>query len=1097
MPPTPPDVSTGTLTGDIRFTDTSAALQDYLGANHAEDSADAVRFYRPGSLDPIGTSGYDLTSPQSNSALSNTVWKVAGYSATLPVVPGGSRFLVAVETVDFAGGGQYRFGFRYAGTPASHQSPTVNASETKAFDVEECAEMVAVSLKLKGVTEDDIAPLAAAPNLEYICYAEALVDDLQNGTFNLQARSIGQALSFAELTRASGAAIDFPVRALGQTAKFRGACMTVPPEGSGYALNDSGQAIFRADGSTAAVQCGTGCSHQLIELPVQRDAGDLSGRFDIVGYDETEAQVSLVMLETGFPRNSTPFPLPSNQPEPASWSMSSVPTGNAVVTAGASIAGGDLALKLPETRPPNPMVQITRGGSLDLGATFVAKPIESTGTLLLIDPARTTWLAKLANTIPVAPNFDGETSSVSAEGVRDLVDGVTGSGATGGLSRGRLNGSYVPESGCTWNNGSQMVGFGQGCWPLRYRLLFSGLSPITGSLDGSDTLRTLWHWPSGARLVFKDLLIDHQQALDLGFSRGMPLYSKGEDAAPPVLPSLGVCLGQVEIEFVTDAATGGLFAPHFYSGGYVPASNPAISPADVWSYYNASWGTPAQESAAALRARVVATVPEGARYELNPSVSITSAVPGLPSRITLPQISLPASGTLACSEVVRACIKINSPEGSTAQALQVSIDDQPYCLPAGTVSLQVKVESNNVNVDSLSYRTDGGAWRSYCSPCGPMSASAPITITPDGQPFSCESHTIEVTASCRNGCTASASYSFDPCGCGSAPSTKQVAFFDVNTMKLMRLEDNLPVFPPVHVAGGAGPISFNAEGSKLAVRQAGQVRTFSATDGSELMVEPGRFHDFSFRPGAGAGDDRAFVERINPGAPLGLRTVLGGMLQTMQQIPGTALVLGVTLSAPHLAWSRDGMRVAVAFTRTAGTDDQRLVVVEWTVSGNALGSPSSADWQIPAGEELRAFAYETGVGMHFLFATTQAVYRGTADLILRRLFDFPVNRADIHRPFAFGLATAGQDAQAFFMTDGVEVVAPYSGSIRGLAVSDFTLADPILAVAHSMPPVGPGSPKFIALYRLVVRDGGATQLIEDRIYPAQEPAYPTFRPPGP
>lgn len=1092
----PPEQVTGVLTGEIRFTGTSPELQAYLAA-HPARAGTTVRLYPAGSLTAAATTGYDLTAPGSNSALSSSTWKVAPYSATVPVAAAGTQFLVKVDPVWFAGTGSYRFGFEAAGTAASHLSPLVEPSGTVTFHVEECAAMVPVHVKLAGETPQDMAPLEADPSLVYTCIADAAVADAGSGLPTAQARSTAATFNLATLTGSSGGRIEFPVRAHGQATTFSASCTTPAPAGSGYTQNNQGLTSFAAQNTTTAtVSCGSGTGGSALEvvLPVKRTAGNLAGRFDIVGYPESYAQVTLSVPGSNVYRNATPDPLPSPQPDPASWSMTAVPAGDAIVTAGASIVGGNLGLQLPATKHPNPAATIVAGQSLDLGATFVARPIETAGSLLLVDPARSTWLGKLVNGGPVTwSGGQGDTSYMQAIGDMDNVDAPPGS-AVGGMATGRLNGAYDPTRGCYFI-------FSQGCWELNYRLLFSGLSPVAGALDGSGSRRTAWE-VDRATFNFADTTVDHTQTLSVSFGRDMRFYSKAPNAAPAQLPTMGICMGQVELDFVADAATGVLFRPGFtFQNATVTASNTAIAPSDVITSYGSATGRPAQEPGGSQQGgsgRVVATVPEGAAYQLQPTISIRAAGAAAATQVSgLARVRLPATGTLACSQVERACIKINSPAGSTAQALQVSIGNQSYCRAGGTVALQVSVDSGGVPVQEVSYKVGSGAAVPYCGSantpaCGAMSAAAPITITPAGQPFT-GPQTIEVTARSDNGCIAVASYAFNACTV--VQSTRQLAFFDINRLKIMRLEDNQQMFPAVNVAGGAGPISFNGAGSKLAVRQFAQVRIFSAVTGAELEILPGTFGDFAFRPGANSGDDRAMIESLGAGFPVALRAVLGGVALAPAAIPDTTPTPGVSLTSWRLAWSRDGSRVAVAFRRQQGPGDFKLVVVEWPVVGNALGVPTTFAGALPQAEQLRAFAYhgETA-GPPFLFATSDALYRSRPDGSLEALGPVSVAWADLHRPGFLGLITAQGGTPAFLLVDGTPVPEPTVGQIWGIGVSDFALSDPVFAVARAA--AAGSAVHHVALYRLVVQ-GNTPTLVQDRTYPAQEPAFPTFRPLGP
>lgn len=1063
---------TGVLTGEIRFIGTSPELQAHLLQNPAR-SGGQVWVHRQPDGAVAAITGYDVSTPGSNAPISATEWKVGNYTAAVPVSESGDAFLVVVNSVGFASGGEYRFGFREPNTMASHLSETVPRQGTATLNLQECAKLVPVRIRLTAQSSGDLGPLESAPETEASCVVTARVQDA--GFFSRQASSPQKGFTAGTLTSMGGGEITFPVRAQGQATRLAATCSVRAPAGSGYLPDPNGWASFTGPESEPMVFSCEGANPTEpidLQVPVRRQpTGGLRGKFDFVGFQESGARI-----EAGN-RNTTPAPLPSEPPTSASWSFEAIPVGPVQLSATGHV-GQDRQLKLPSSGTMANL-QVQENQIEDLGAMFVVRPVEVAGKLIFVDPTGVTKLPTLTTIESASSNL---VSNVIATGVETAPQGPLAASAAGGESTGRLHGLHAPGLGC-------LTIFQQGCWQLNYRLLLSGLSPRDGQLDGSDTRRTLWD-VSGAELFFQDNSAQHRQNLTLKFAREMRHLSR-EPGIDPDVTDVAMCMGQVELSFVATEGTGQLHSPEFsHPLTRITSSTPAI-PRDILHSFGDAQGIPSQPGGSSST-WVAATVPEGASYELIPSVQVRPPGASISTLINgIPRVRIPMTGTLSCGQVERACLQLNSVVGSTARALQVSISDQPYCRPDGLDSLQFKVESNDEVLERVQYSIDGIS-TTHCEGCV-MSESMPVTITPS---LAAGTHTIVVTAVGTTGCIASSTYTFS--ACTAPPPVRQLAYFDEDRLNLVRLDTGMPVFPPVTVPGGAGPIRFNADGSRMAVGDPSGLRFFSTTDGSAQGGQAvADVVDFQYRPGAVQVDDRVVLVRSPGNGPLVLRPVLGGVELAELAVPVTASGQGVSIGRTRVAWSPDGGRVAVAATRSVGSE-QKLLVTEWPVVGGALGPGVYGDWQILPREALIDFAYEgNSAGQSSLvLATTSSLYRaagGFLHLIRRE----PLMRADMHRPFLWAIVPEANPTLTVLNFEAM-VPEPSTGQVFGAAVSDYRFPEPVLAVARSATSAAPGSTRSVVVYRW--REGpagGLPSLVVDRELPAQRPHSPVFRPVGP
>jgi hypothetical protein len=91
------------------------------------------------------------------------------------------------------------------------------------------------------------------------------------------------------------------------------------------------------------------------------------------------------------------------------------------------------------------------------------------------------------------------------------------------------------------------------------------------------------------------------------------------------------------------------------------------------------------------------------------------------------------------------------------------------------------------------------------------------------------------------------------------------------------------------------------------------------------------------------------------------------------------------------------------------------------------------------------------------------------------------------------LVPSHSSQQAILITETGLYPEPLVGAIWGVALSDYEPpAEPVMAVARVAFPKLPTQRNAVVLYRLEERSGTA-QLVPDRIFPAEAPAFPAFR----
>ena len=755
------DANLGKVDGDILFTNTTADVSAYL-LNHQViadgSSSGSVAFY-PSSV--VGPSAASTQYLPENTVVGPAIFKGASYSINPPVDAVNNQFRIVANSLRFEGNRSYRFGTLIpdSGLPATHACGPVPSLLDDAdgiqCDVSECAQVVNVRLKLTGA-DADIEGLE--PNLPPVaCTVRAKIAETP-GVFPNSVQADFSGTFPRDDLRGAGQVIPLLVRADGSQIAFEGACSAQPKPGEeNFPINTStGLADFGGEASPIAVTCPAASGslpEVVIEIPVERNAGVLTGLFDLSGEDEDgNARVTVRPggIET-YDHYGNADPVPASSVPTNPWRIEGVPAGDHEVRAEAFVQGGDTFVRFPITGNRNsPPVTVTPGAVTDLGSTFIARPRKATGRIVLHDPPNKTDLSDIETHLfdPIYMGFPfslhGVSSYVVAEGSPDV--GVGEGGATGasgelGFTYGRLK--------QTWDAGTNRV-------DSAYDLLLAGISPKNGATDGSDALTTAWDVTA---LELRLSPPDSDEGITIDFNKDLhytytPPPSGG---APPLqVPEQDICFGKIGLEMEVDPALGTLYGPVLYAY-WATVSAPTSVPGSAYTAHGSGSGRPRDAGTADSVATVRLTLPEGIQYPVRWGVSLKTP-DGNSTRFSLQQLDMPVNGALACGQFTKACLKINDASGAYTP-LSVGVSPTlPYCRPSGDFSLDVSVDSGGSDVDVVTYEVDGGATHYLCAPCGPDPDGLPIDVSTLG--LGPGDHTISVSATGQGSCVGTLEESF-------------------------------------------------------------------------------------------------------------------------------------------------------------------------------------------------------------------------------------------------------------------------------------------------------------------------------------------------
>lgn len=972
------EVELGAMAGDIRWSGVNAVTSAHLTGNAVvaapadpvTGSTDTVGAYPVGLFFPVARATY---TPANDQPAAGT-YRAATYQIAAPVNAAGNDFLLEVDAIALQNGAAYRFGSRRPGSAWAQACagvlPVGDQPGGVACNLSECPAVVDLRLRLVG-TSADLDDLQ-----DPIVCAVAIGSEEISGsaTYDLQARSAPALLAKA-LLAGSGASLPVLVRAGSALQVSVGCAATLADGAGGFPLDpQTGQAIFATVTTIPAVDCGTETPAD-IDVPVMRNAGDLTGLFDLAGYDEQSAHVQVRPATSGgfLPGVNPPTFAASDQPDRNQsvdfWTIEGLPEGNWEVEARALVAGGDWLLRLPMLGGANGVAAIGAGEVTDLDVTFVTRPRKAEGRILIADPGGHTDLDQLRNQPITSLSLNNlSTSVMEAFGDNNAAAVPNGGSGYRAFSFGRLLGAYDEQ---------------QQRAELDYSILMAGLSPLQGATDGSDARTTPWNVNNLRLELGGNAAYRHTAWVDWRQDLHYLVEPQVEDSPSLSVPQQNVCLGQVNAELRVGAADGALYAPRLNVPDFAGITAPTAVPQVTYRARGEAIGIPRTFAQRSAQARVRLALPEGIRYSVVPQVRFVDSSGTLDSELTLATRLLPPVSEMACGAASDVCLDIDAGSG-TSHALGIGFDPPPpACLPAGQpLTLFVEVQSDGLPVTATTYSLDGGPPQLLCGPCTADPSSLPIHLPA----LSAGYHTLVVEAGSGNGCNARLTHALgiadgplvltcpqqievmleageqsvaatDPriadtltasatgaCNlpvpihddrpdfftqaqtevvftvadatCATTVSLvgdrAQIALLDGNDVRVHRLDGQLEW---QRTFSGPRDLAYDAAGDTLAVLDAAGVTLLDANDGHDQLSIPSFANPFrrvAFRPGSG--DDLAFVVQganLQRNGPYFVWARLQGESQPLQSNP-IQLLQGWTLTAPSIAWSPDGTRILAA-----------------------------------------------------------------------------------------------------------------------------------------------------------------------------------------
>jgi hypothetical protein len=1078
-------ITLGSLHGAIEFHSVSAPVAAYLAGNAVvAGSDDAVSCFRVGEFSAAVSTSYAVE----NLTPAPDVYRLASYSADPPVEAGGTDFLMEVDRVDFSDSASYRHGSRQGTAPAASLCPGVEpvaddpAGTT--CDASECAALLNVTVRLTGAAADLAALVDPAG-----CAIDVRAEDVPGtGIFSPQATSAPTLALLAQLT-GPGVVIPVLVRADAALEVYVG-CTTQLVDGEeGFDIDpETGMALF-ADPVPLTVTAGCGAAIPIdADVPVDRPAGTIKGMFDLAGLTATAADVEAI--DTPYVTNPPLFG-PGQSPvrdDPTSyWTLEDVHEGAYKVIATGIVDDGDAWVRFPSKSGGNGPAVVSPGVETDLDAFFVADPQPLEGHVTLIDLG-TTALDELEvepfTSLNGGSNRNSRTSRAEMRGDADVVP--VGDGASGieGYTAGRLVGMY---------DAAETVA------EMDYRTYLVGPSDVGADLAGSEAKPTAWDF---SRYVLRLGHGDDENVQNVRVYPGVDLHYLFEPGGETnFIPPQTYCFGQVELQVITDPATGVIWAPRIaLSGDLAIDAETAVPNANYTVGANAR-GLPAGDpgDGAGSQALVYATVPEGIAYSVEPSVELRAAGSTAGQELDLPDLVLPHGAGLGCGDVERACLFLEGADGQATPLVIALEPGLPFCPDSGSnLELGVVIDSGGADVDYVRVALDGGEPQYLCIGCGPDPGplAYPLASVAAGQ------HAVVIEARSVNGCEASITETFEvsdePCVDVLPESLHQLAYADGDEVHVARLEDDLPHFV---LSGLDTPerLTYDVQGERLAVVQDGSVLVVDAEDGSAPIAFPGTYTSVAFRPTDNR--DIAFVEpqpNLATNGPFRVQVWLqeaGVTLETDELgMPEVIMGVGWSVPPPQIAWSADGAKLAAAFMATSigvSPTERRLYLQEWTVDAGGLVAihDPAWNWTLTGTRAIHQVGYLNIGGGRIGLLTDDGLMTVDSAGILNQGFSPQggMVMAAFPNPVLSGAAyVTGTDMRAGVATDaGFAEGAPNAAKPRSVAMSAQLL---LTAVVRSN--------GDLEIYRIGY-ENGQVSLALDRVYAGVDGTGLAFRPLSP
>lgn len=688
------DVEAGRIRGDVRFSNASGVIAGYLASHpvvfsgdplvSAENTANPIQrsegpYAAPSSLG--ASAQYDLAVPLG--AAANTAYRVVLDSLIFQSSPS-----LPIGWLPFPSGLEppsYRFGSAVLGASNSYVAvleEVAGEPPGATLDLLECGALVQVRVRLTGA-EADLDALSPSPG-SIVCAVRALIEDVPfSNTYTHQATSDAVPASLSAL-RNQGVLVPVLARGDGSRVRIEVACAAETIQ-TGFAqppLLPAGWTAFGAGSEEFFLDCDEEVEVP-VDVPVERTAGLVRGMFDVVGHDESHAQVRVHELQ-GYvdPSPTAPADEVLDAADSASyWEFEAVPAGERSFQAEAVLNGGLATLHTPRTENPNDHVLVSTGATIDLGATFVADPHRVLGELRILDPHESDLDMRLFSNPPFNSLSRHLHSHAEGQGLSSLSTLPGGASGVGGTARALLAGSF--------NTTTREA-------LLDYELLLFGLSPVAGAVDGVDAAPTPWRLRrlllyfegESAAMPGNELY----QRVDLA-----PAYNVNLDAIPggeTEVPRLDVCMGHVSLELRLAPGIGQMSRPRLEI-----ESSPVTAPTffDPPGYSHVSWGevrgVPSEVGLAATEGVVAAVLPEGIQYTVHPKLDLVAA-DGSVSTMSLAPIQLPLGGPVTCGGAVEDCATVleNGDLVITSPSIQPGIlcqtDTELTVAVAGTAEIE-------------------------------------------------------------------------------------------------------------------------------------------------------------------------------------------------------------------------------------------------------------------------------------------------------------------------------------------------------------------------------------------------------------------------
>jgi hypothetical protein len=767
------EMNPGHVYGNIVFQNTSTEIANHLSTNAVVAAPptypgnEPVRLYEAGSS-TLATSGYYTPI---NTAPDASTYVAGSFDLYPNVQDTGSDFLVLVDSIRFNDGAQYSMGSYNQTSTAAHMCAGIMPVSTNPAgtqcDIAECAGLINIHFGFVG----DPADLNAIDtNSPAQCNIDVYIEDpAGSGSHSLQARSGSRLFPISSLT-GGGVTVPLLVRETPSSVRIEIGCSVLmePGEDGFIIIPTTGRTPLGAVSEISSLSCGQSASTPPIDIPVERTAGKLRGYFDVSDHDEVSARISIGnSIYSNF--YVQPPLVPAGSVPTTQWVFEGVPAGVHRVIASALVDGGDKQLMFPyRDGPTNLPVDVLEGSTTDIVATFVSKPVKAEGAVRLFDMSGLTDLNALT-TSPFSSDryvWNYWTSYVEALGDADIAINVPDAGSgVGGVSRARLIGSYDATNHEALTN---------------YQLLLNGLSPETGSLDGTDAKATLWDIETLDVTFNPASGMDSESKISLGYDFH---YQADVDANSAIqVPEQQICFGKIELTYQIDPTLGTLYNPYMsYSNeGVFSSTITGGTPYTAVSGY--AQGIPDNFDERTSTARISATVPQGFQYQgWN---RIYFAPPGATSSseasyVWLGDMNIPHEGVVKCGSTFQECIDVLDEDGNYARLSITILDDTgvitpQYCLANDTMELTVDVSSDGLDVTRLAYVIDpvldpslelrdavrdvcdNNPTAVLCTSCGPdPTDTISITSLPPG------GHTIYACATNVSDCFVYDSYPFE------------------------------------------------------------------------------------------------------------------------------------------------------------------------------------------------------------------------------------------------------------------------------------------------------------------------------------------------